>query len=66
MRQTVRQFLKRTVCVAILLTVSGCGSVSGSPDFCIAYTPVPTIEQGTEEQKIAVDENNAVYMRFCE
>lgn len=45
----------------ILLFVSSC-AVNSVGDFCDIYLPVPTLDEGTEEQRMLIDKNNAVYM----
>lgn len=51
--------------LSIPLIASGCAGVSTGPDYCAVYLPVPTLSCGTENQQLAVDQNNAVYMELC-
>jgi hypothetical protein len=55
----------KTMWLAILFFASGCAASSARPDFCAVYRAVPTLACGTETQQLAVDQNNAVYMRLC-
>jgi len=66
MKQTGRHWKSRMMWLLILLIVSGCAVISTSPDFCAVYKPVATLHCGSEFQKLAVDQNNAVYGEFCE
>lgn len=53
----------------MLLTVTACAPISKNPSpnlsFCDAYTPVPTLDGGTKEQRDNIDMNNAVYLEKC-
>lgn len=55
----------RSALLAILVCVNGCAAISSGPDFCAVYKPVPTMQCGTEYQKLVTDQNNAVYLHFC-
>jgi len=66
-RNGVKNPVKLSRSFAILLIVSVLGGCSGATtsDFCDLYVPVPTIENGTQEQQYKTDRNNAMYAEFC-
>lgn len=49
----------------MLMLVTSCATSTGSLNFCDGYRIVPTLDVGTEKQKLTVDQNNAVYDRYC-
>jgi len=55
-----------TACAAMLILPAGCGSASRGGEFCLLYQPVYLHENDTEDTKIQIDGNNAVWLEFCE
>lgn len=55
-----------TACAAMLILPAGCGSASRGGEFCLLYRPVYLHESDTEDTKIQIDGNNAVWLEFCE
>jgi hypothetical protein len=48
----------------MMITVSGCAMSTGN--YCDIYQPVPTLDVGTELQKLRTDKNNAYHMEKCQ
>ena len=63
-RPTAGRLLYATACAVILLMPAACATVSPG-DFCQVYQPVYTAKADTEETKVQVDGNNAVWLELC-
>lgn len=49
-----------------MIIVTGCesNSIKSSSGFCALYKPVPTLYEGTELQRLRIDQNNATFMEL--
>lgn len=53
----------RLIILSIVFILGSCSTRNSS--FCGIYQPVPTLYEGTDEQRILIDMNNAVFLEQC-
>lgn len=54
-----------SVIALLLITITVAGCATDSSNYCDLYNVVRTLETGAEDQKLAVDINNAIYLEVC-
>lgn len=63
LKKQIKRGIKSALILSIAIKLGACSQTIN--DYCLLYAPVPTLQQGSDVQKLLTDENNAIYYERC-